>query len=166
MVSTVPRPGRGSDRARLLRRLGRYKDSEEAWAALAAGRGTIGTLAWIEVAKLREHRLGDLAGAVEAATAALRLAERQAWLGRPLARIETALGRRLAWLASRVIRARTAPRSGTPARPGASTTSDAAAAANLVALRGEPTRAATSSAARNTSPAPVGSTVRSGGIAG
>ena len=47
-----------ADRARLLRRLGRFADSEAAWVALAAGRGTIGTLAWIEVAKLREHRLG------------------------------------------------------------------------------------------------------------
>ena len=47
--------------------------------------GPVGTLAWVEVAKLREHRLGDLSGAIEAATAALRLAERQAWLGRPLA---------------------------------------------------------------------------------
>ena len=85
-----------AERARLLRRLGRFADAEAAWLALAATRGTIGALAWIEVAKLREHRIGDLAGALEAATAALRLAERQAWLGRPLVRLETALGRRLA----------------------------------------------------------------------
>ncbi len=166
-----------ADRARLLRRLGRFAESEEAWVGLAAGRGTIGTLAWIEVAKLREHRLGDLAGALEAATAALRLAERQAWLGRPLVRVETALGRRLARLGVRVRRASTASRSGTPARPGASTTTDAAAAANRVPPPTATARAsladaeggwsrAASSAARNTSPAPVGSTVRSGGIAG
>lgn len=155
-----------ADRARLLRRLGRHADSEAAWVALAANRGTIGALAWIEVAKLREHRLGDLPGAIEAATAALRLAERQAWLGRPLARLETALGRRLARLAARVMRARTASRSGTPARPGASTTRDAAAAANRVAPRADPMSVAASNAARNTSPAPVGSTVRSGGMAG
>ncbi|MBI2780406.1 MAG: ribonuclease H-like domain-containing protein [Chloroflexi bacterium] len=155
-----------ADKARLLRRLGRYEESESAWVALAAGRGTIGTLAWIEVAKLREHRLGNLAGAVEAATTALRLAERQAWLGRPLVRLETALGRRLARLGSRVIRARTAARSGTPASPGASTASEAAAAANRVAIPVERWSRAASSAARNTSPAPVGSTVPSEGIAG
>jgi hypothetical protein len=155
-----------ADRARLLRRLGRYAESEAAWVALAAGRGAVGTLAWVEVAKLREHRLGDLAGAVEAATAALRLAERQAWLSRPLARLEVALGRRLARLGSRVMRARTAARSGTPARPGASTASDAAAAASRIAAPSEPWSRAASSAARNTSPAPVGSIVRSDGIAG
>jgi tetratricopeptide (TPR) repeat protein len=155
-----------ADRARLLRRLGRFQESEQAWVALAASRGAIGTLAWIEVAKLREHRLGDLAGAVEAATAALRLAERQAWLGRPLARLETALGRRLARLGRRVMRARTAARSGTPAIPGASTTRDAAAAAKIVAVPVERPSAAASIAARNTSPAPVGSIARSGGTAG
>jgi hypothetical protein len=155
-----------ADRARLLRRLGRYADSEAAWVALAAGRGTIGALAWIEVAKLREHRLADLAGAVEAATAALRLAERQAWLGRPLARLETALGRRLARLGARVMRARTAARLGTPASPGASTMSEAAAAANRAAEPGTRWSRVASNAARNTSPAPVGSTVRSDGIAG
>lgn len=155
-----------ADRARLLRRLGRHSESEAAWVGLAAGRGTIGTLAWIEVAKLREHRLGDLPGAIEAATAALHLAERQAWLGRPLARIETALGRRLARLGARVIRSRTAARSGTPARPGASTTSEAAAAANRSAAPAERWSRLASNAARNTSPAPVGSTIRSEGIAG
>lgn len=154
-----------ADRARLLRRLGRFAESEAAWVGLAAGRGSIGTLAWIEVAKLREHRLGDLAGAVEAATAALRLAERQAWLGRPLVRLETALGRRLARLGARLRRASTASRSGTPARPGASTTSEATAAANRVPRPDAGWSRAASSAARNTSPAPVGSTERSGGMA-
>src|SRR5262245_66497464 len=105
-------------RARLLRRLGRYRDAEAAWLGLAANRGTLGTLAWIEVAKLREHRLGDLAGALEAATAALRLAERQAWLGRPAPRLEAALGRRLARLGARVIRRRTASRAGRARRQG------------------------------------------------
>jgi RNase_H superfamily len=155
-----------ADRARLLRRLGRFGESESAWLAIAAGRGTVGTLAWIEVAKLREHRLGNLAGAVEAATAALRLAERQAWLGRPLPRLETALGRRLARLGARAIRARTAARSGTPVSPGASTASDAAAAPNTNAGPRPPTSLVASNALRNTSPAPVGSTVRSDGIAG
>jgi hypothetical protein len=155
-----------AERARLLRRLGRFRDAEAAWVALAANRGTLGTLAWVEVAKLREHRLGDLAGAIEAATAALRLAERQAWLGRPVSRLEEALGRRLARLGGRVIRRRTAARSGTPARPGPSTTSEAAAAATVNGSPSTGWSRAASNAARKTSPAPVGSIELSDGIAG
>ncbi|HEX3266234.1 MAG TPA: ribonuclease H-like domain-containing protein [Candidatus Limnocylindrales bacterium] len=155
-----------AERARLLRRLGRYADAEAAWVALAANRGALGTLAWIEVAKLREHRLGDLAGAIEAATAALRLAERQAWLGRPLSRLETALGRRLARLGARVTRRRTAARSGTASRPGPSTVSDAAAAARVAGSPSDGWSTPASIAARKTSPAPVASTTRSEGIAG
>ena len=68
------------------------RDAEAAWLGLAASHGTVGALAWIEVAKLREHRLGNLPGAIEAAAAALRLVERQAWLGRPLPRLEASLG--------------------------------------------------------------------------
>ncbi len=155
-----------AERARLLRRLGRFRDAEAAWVALAANRGALATLAWVEVAKLREHRLGDLSGAIEAATAALRLAERQAWLGRPLNRLETALGQRLARLGGRVSRRRTAARSGTPSRPGPSTVSDAAAAATVTGSPSDGWRRAASIPARNTSPAPVGSTTRSEGIAG
>lgn len=167
-----------AERARLLRRLGRYRDAEATWVGLAANRGTVGTLAWIEVAKLREHRLDDLAGAVEAANAALRLAERQAWLGRPLPRLEVALGRRLARLGACVARRSAAARVGTPKTPGASTASDAAAAARRTApprssLFEAPVlgtsagwRRAASIAARKTSPAPVASITPSDGIAG
>ncbi len=159
-----------AERARLLRRLSRFADAEAAWLALAANRGTVGALGWIEVAKLREHRLGDVVGAVEAAGAALRLVERQAWLGRPLPRLEVALGRRLARLGARAARRRMPSRSGTPVSPGASTVSDAAAAANVVAASIPSSSlgsiSAANIAARNTSPAPVGSTTRSDGIAG
>jgi hypothetical protein len=159
-----------AERARLLRRLARYREAEMAWLALAAARGTVGALAWVEVAKLREHRLGDPAGAVDAAAAALRLVERQAWLGRPMPRLEMALGRRLARLAGRVARRSVAARSGTPSRPGASTASEPAAAAKLVQssrpAASDGWRSVASIAARNTSPAPVGSTVPSDGIAG
>jgi RNase H-like protein len=168
------------ERARLLRRLGRFRDAETTWLSLAASRGTIGTLAWIEVAKLREHRLADLPGAIEAANAALRLAERQAWLGRPLPRLEVALGHRLARLGSRVARRqatsatrrRTAASVGTPSSPWASTASEAAAAAN-VSRSAHPAGASRAlsmpvarSAARKTSPAPVGSMTALDGIAG
>ena len=169
-----------AERARLLRRLGRFRDAEQAWVGLAANRGAVGTLAWVEVAKLREHRLADLPGAIEAANAALRLAERQAWLGRPLPRLEVALGRRLARLGGRVARGqatsatrrRIAASVGTPSSPGASTASEPAAAANVIraARSGVPSRAPSTpvatSAARKTSPAPVGSTTSLDGIAG
>jgi len=169
-----------AERGRLLRRLGRFSDAEAAWLGLATNRGAIGTLAWIEVAKLREHRLGDLPGAIEAANAALRLAERQAWLGRPLPRLEVALGRRLARLGSRVARGqatsptrrRIAASVGTPRRPGPSTASEPAAAANVnraaqsVAPSREPSMAVAASVARNTSPAPVASTTPLEGMAG
>jgi hypothetical protein len=158
-----------AERARLLRRLGRFRDAEAAWVGLAANRGAVGTVAWIEVAKLREHRLGDLVGAVEAANAALRLAERQAWLGRPLPRLEVALGRRLARLGARVMRRRTESRPGIPSRPGASIVSAAVAAANRPMASGSAARDGSSRqasiAARNTSPAPVGSTVFKEGLA-
>jgi hypothetical protein len=154
-----------AERARLLRRLGRFGEAEIAWAALAATRGTIGALAWVEVAKIREHRLGDVAGAIEAATAALRLAERQAWLGRPLARLESSLAHRLARLGARRMRSRTASRVGTPSTPGASTTSDAAAAPTSTSAPRDGSTRAASIAARNTSPAPVGSTTWSEGTA-
>jgi hypothetical protein len=154
-----------AERARLLRRVGRFADAETAWTSLAAARGTVGALAWVEVAKLREHRLGDLAGAIEAATAALRLAERQAWLGRPLARLETSLAHRLARLGTRRIRSITASRVGTPPTPGASTAKAAAEAPTRTSGPSVGSTRAASMAARNTSPAPVGSTTRSAGAA-
>ena len=48
-----------ADRARVLRRLGRWSDAAEAWQTAAAAGGGLGVIAWIEVAKLREHRLAD-----------------------------------------------------------------------------------------------------------
>jgi hypothetical protein len=169
------------ERARLLRRVGRERDSEIAWIELGATGGTLGALAWVEVAKLREHRLADPAGALTAAVLAARIVERQRGLGRPLPRLEAALVHRLARLRARLDRrqarssslARTATRSGTPARPRPSTTSDAAAAANRSrSLQPVPTPsrdaaiALATSAARNTSPAPVGSTTSPDGMAG
>jgi hypothetical protein len=158
-----------AERARLLRRLSRYAEAEAAWLSLAASRGTVGALAWVEVAKLREHRLADLAGAIEATGAALRLVERQAWLGRPTPGLEASLARRLARLGARAARRKVAARSGTPRRPGPSTVSEAAAAANVVES-GSPSPSSgrsseASMAARNTSPAPVGSTTPAAGTA-
>ena len=87
-----PRPGRrpgtgvgtragrtsGSPRSApaTLRRLGRWSEAAEAWQTAAAAGGGLGVIAWIEVAKLREHRLGDPGGALAATRAAWRLLER------------------------------------------------------------------------------------------
>jgi hypothetical protein len=86
------------DRAHLLRRLGRIPEAAEAWAGLAAGPGRVAVLASIELAKLREHRLGDLPGAIEATHRGIALAERRRRLGRPEPALEIDLGRRLARL--------------------------------------------------------------------
>ncbi len=168
------------ERARLLRRLGRSRDAETAWTELVAAGGTLAALAWIEVAKLREHQLRDPDGALEAASIAASVVERQARLGRRLPRLESELARRLARLRLRVLRAQaiavrlerrrirrsTSSSRGTPARPGRSIASDAAAAANRMsdprpdgpATIKDGSILAARIAARNTSPAPVGST--------
>ena len=69
------------ERARLLRRMGRYEEAVATWRDLTAGGGAMAVHAWVEIAKLREHRLGDLPGAVEAARTAAALAERRRRLG-------------------------------------------------------------------------------------
>jgi hypothetical protein len=88
----------GVERARILRRLGRFEDAAAAWISIADRGGTRAILAWIEVAKLREHRLRDTAGAFDAVRAGWRQAERSRRLGRPAPRAEADLvarGRRL-----------------------------------------------------------------------
>jgi tetratricopeptide (TPR) repeat protein len=90
------------ERARLLRRLGRYEAAADAWAGLAAGIGPFALVAWIEIAKLREHRLGDLPGAFAAVDRALALAERRRRLGRVDPAVDMALARRLERLARRL----------------------------------------------------------------
>jgi len=174
------------ERARLLRRLGRSRDAEAAWIELVAAGGTLAALAWIEVAKLREHQLRDPQGALAATLLAASIVERQARLGRRLPRLESALARRTSRLRSRVLRAQalglrterrrirrsTSASSGTPARPGASIASEAAAAASRTSdprADGGPIREGSSLAAamvaRRTSPAPVGSTTPAEGMA-
>ena len=103
------------ERARLLRRLGRFAAAAETWEALAAGVGPTALAAWIEVAKLREHRLGDPRGALAAVEQARTVASRRRSLGRPDPRFDRELARRLARLMQRVAAAR--GRDLRPARP-------------------------------------------------
>ena len=95
-----------SDRARLLKRLGRSDDALDAWRDLALGGGAIAATAWVEVAKLLEHRRRDPAGALSATTSAQALADRARGLGRPLPRLERELAARATRLSRRVQRAR------------------------------------------------------------
>ncbi len=93
-----------AERARVLRRLGRWAEAAEAWQTAAAAGGGLGAIAWIEVAKLREHRLDDPGGALAATRAAWRLLERSRATGRPYPRVEADLQRRGARLAARLRR--------------------------------------------------------------
>ncbi|MFL5727761.1 MAG: ribonuclease H-like domain-containing protein [Chloroflexota bacterium] len=88
------------ERARLLRRLGRYAEAAAVWEAIGAGAGPLSAHAWIEVAKLREHRLGDLPGAVLAVERAAAVIERRRRLGR----FDPALDRALAVRQGRLVR--------------------------------------------------------------
>jgi hypothetical protein len=89
------------ERARLLRRLGRFDDAAAAWEGLGSGPGPLAAHAWVEVAKLREHRLGDLRGAFVAATRAAGLADRRRRFGFVDPAFDRALAARLLRLAKR-----------------------------------------------------------------
>ena len=93
-----------AERARVLRRLGRFEESAEAWVAASAGGGVLAAIAWIEVAKLREHRFGDPTGAFEAVRRAWRVIDRSRALGRPLTRLEADIVQRGARLRERLRR--------------------------------------------------------------
>jgi uncharacterized protein len=111
------------ERGRLLRRMGRHDEAVAVWLDLASGPGAVAIQAWVEVAKLREHRLGDLAGASDATSRAIALAERRRRLGmadplidRALAKRVARLTRRTATTAATSAAAHPAGRSAAPAR--------------------------------------------------
>lgn len=90
------------DRAHLLRRMGRPADAAEVWAALSAGTGRTAIHAAIELAKLHEHRLGNLGAALHATRLALARIERWNHLGHPEPFVEANLLRRAARLRRRL----------------------------------------------------------------
>lgn len=101
-----------ADRARTLARLRRYQEAADTWLSVAtiegptpAAPGSLAGPAWIEVAKLREHRQRDPVGALLAADAARQIAERSRALGRPLRALEEDVPRRSARLRRRLARA-------------------------------------------------------------
>jgi len=89
------------DRAHLLRRLARYGEAASAWEAISSGTGRGAIVASIELAKLREHRLGDPVAAVGAVLRGLSLVERRRRIGRPEPGLEADLIRRHARLRRR-----------------------------------------------------------------
>jgi uncharacterized protein YprB with RNaseH-like and TPR domain len=93
------------DRAHLLRRLGRVDEALEAWDAIACGPGRTAVVAAIEAAKLREHRLADVAGAMAAVERGLHLADRRRARGMPEPALEADLRHRWRRLRSRLDRA-------------------------------------------------------------
>lgn len=99
-----------AERGRVLARIGRWQDAADAWHTAAAAGGALGAIAWIEVAKIREHRLDDPAGALAATGQAWRILERSRVLGRPHPRLEADLAHRAVRLRARIERHRAGQR--------------------------------------------------------
>ena len=93
--------------ARLLRRCGRLAEAGVAWSRLVTAPGPLAGLGWIELAKEREHRDRDLAGAWAATDQALLALYRSRGHGNAMARraLEQDLAKRRSRLARRLERA-------------------------------------------------------------
>ena len=90
------------DRARTLTRLGRRAEAEGAWHAIALEGGHHAALAWLHVAKHREHDGRDLAGALQATEKARAILTRGRLFGRHDRHAERDLARRVARLRQRL----------------------------------------------------------------
>ena len=90
--------------ARLLRRCGRLAEAGVAWSRLVTAPGPLAGLGWIELAKEREHRERDAAGAWAATDQALLALYRSRGHGNALTRraLEADLAKRRARLARRL----------------------------------------------------------------
>ena len=93
--------------ARLLRRAGRLAEAGLAWSRLVAAPGHLAGLGWIELAKEREHRERNLAGAWAATDEALLALYRSRGHGNAMQRrsLEADLVKRRARLARKLERA-------------------------------------------------------------
>jgi uncharacterized protein YprB with RNaseH-like and TPR domain len=111
------------ERAHLLRRLGRVRDAADAWSALATGQSRLAACAAVELAKLSEHHLADLPGAIAAVDRGWRILDRRRRLGRPEAALAADLVRRSLRLRRRQARAAAARRRGIPSAVGQERTS-------------------------------------------
>jgi hypothetical protein len=84
-----------AEQARLLARLGRREEAHRAWLAIANRGGPGAGMAWIHVARYREHVTRDINGALAASQQAMGIAERARAWGEPQIAVETDLARRL-----------------------------------------------------------------------
>ncbi|MFN8621627.1 MAG: ribonuclease H-like domain-containing protein, partial [Chloroflexota bacterium] len=84
-----------ADRARVLARMGRKEEAAGAWEAVALDGGPLAALAWVQVAKAREHLRRDPIGALDAAQRAEALAARMRLFGLPDRIVERDVGKRL-----------------------------------------------------------------------
>jgi uncharacterized protein len=93
--------------ARLLRRCGRLAEAGVAWSRLVTSPGPLAGLGWIELAKEREHRDRDIAGAWAATDEALLALYKGRGTGNAMQRrgLEADLAKRRARLARRLERA-------------------------------------------------------------
>jgi hypothetical protein len=93
--------------ARLLRRVGRLAEAGLAWSRLVSAPGPLAGLGWIELAKEREHRERNLAGAWAATDEALMALYRSRGHGNAMQRraLEADLVKRRARLARKLERA-------------------------------------------------------------
>jgi uncharacterized protein len=83
------------ERARLLARVGRRAEAHTAWLEICRRGGPGAGVAWLQVARFREHVQRDVAGALEACREAIAIADRARMWGDPLIAVETDLARRL-----------------------------------------------------------------------
>ena len=82
------------ERAKLLRELGRRTEAHLAWQELAARRGPLAAIAYVELAKVLEHVERDFTAALDAVSSAERLVGRSAAVGSPLPSLQADLARR------------------------------------------------------------------------
>jgi len=84
-----------AEKARLLDRLGRRHESAAAWLEIALRGGPDAGVAWLRVARYREHVERDIGGALAASQQAAAIAQRARLWGEPLHSVERDLARRL-----------------------------------------------------------------------
>lgn len=99
-----------AERARLLARLGRREEAVGAWTEIAQRGGPGAAIAWLHVARYREHVERDVAGAMTACHEAAAVAGRARAWGDPMHSVERDLERRLPRLARLSFRRRVASR--------------------------------------------------------
>lgn len=99
-----------AERARLLARLGRTAEAHAAWLEIALRGGPGAALAWLHVARHREHHERDIHAALAACREAAAVAERARLWDRPMLAIEADLVRRMARLRRKSFARRTISR--------------------------------------------------------